>query len=116
MKSLRTTIRKMLVENYLGAEAKVVELLIADLDESGTTQGMMLGEDLGFFTISEDTLFGRTFYHLKNLSPAFQKAYEERVQNEITSEFGSLKSIRSNKGKLTIVITLITDAKYRQRL
>ena len=116
MKLLRRKIRKLLVENQLGAEAAVVELLIEDLDAQDLTQGMMLGEDLGFFTISEDTLFGRTFYHLENLSPAFQKAYEERVQSEITSEFGSISHLRSNKGKLTIVVELTTNPKYRQRI
>ena len=76
MKSLRKTIRKILLESQMTREAKVIEL-ITSWDMPSVEQGIILGETLGMFTRGEESsnAFKRGI-SLENMTPEFHAAFE----------------------------------------
>ena len=76
MKSLRKSIRKIILEIQMSREAKVLEL-ITSWDMASVEQALMLGESLGMFVVAEESsnAFKRGIC-LENMTPEFHAAFE----------------------------------------
>ena len=73
MNQLRKTIRKIILENQLSPEGKVIDLM-ASWDIAYIRQAIELGETLGFFE-AEDTTLGWSYsFKLENCSAGFLAA------------------------------------------
>ena len=76
MKTLRKTIRKIILESQMSHEAKVIEL-ITSWDIPSVEQALMLGETLGMFTVGREQNNSRErSIPLENVTPEFALAFE----------------------------------------
>ena len=82
-KQIKTTIRKIILENQNSRESKVISLLSKTWEPSDIRYALSLGEDLGMFEINMDyELPQYTRFEIKYPTPAFKAAFNHAVNKE----------------------------------